>query len=251
MATEISIERRADGVAVLSLDAPDRRNALTVAMAEELVAACEQLDGDPAVGAVVVRGEGGFFCAGGDRATLEAAGGDPAEPEVFAGLGAVYRSFARVGELEMPTVAAVRGGAVGAGLNLMLATDVRIVARDARVISGFIPIGLHPGGGHGALLGRTGAREAAAAMALFGERIDGERAAELGLAWAAVEDAEVESTAIALAARAGADPELARRTARSLRMVLGPPPLPWPAALELERASQMWSMRRKALRPPV
>jgi enoyl-CoA hydratase len=247
MANEISVERGETGVAILSLNAPDRRNALTVAMAEELVDACERLDRDPEVGAVVVRGEGGFFCAGGDRGTLEAAGRDPADPEVYAGLGAVYRSFARVGELEAPTVAAVRGGAVGAGLNLMLATDVRIVARDAKVISGFIPIGLHPGGGHGALLGRTGSREAAAAMALFGERIDGERAADLGLAWAAVDDADVEATAVELAGRAGADPELARRTAASLRTVLGPPPLPWPAALELERASQMWSMRRKAL----
>jgi enoyl-CoA hydratase len=245
MAQEITIERRDGGVAILSLNAPDRRNALTVAMAEELVAACEQLDADREVGAVVVRGEGGFFCAGGDRGTLEAAGRDPADPEVYAGLGAVYRSFARVGELEAPTVAAVRGGAVGAGLNLMLATDLRVVARDAKIISGFLPIGLHPGGGHGALLGRTGAREAAAALALFGQRVEGERAAELGLAWAAV---DVEATAIELASVAGADPELARRTAASLRTVLGPPPLPWPAALELERASQMWSMRRKALR---
>jgi enoyl-CoA hydratase len=247
MAAEISIERRDGGVAILSLNAPDRRNALTVAMAEELVEACQELDADGDVGAVVVRGEGGFFCAGGDRATLEAAGRDPADPEVFAGLGAVYRSFARVGELEAPTVAAVRGGAVGAGLNLMLATDVRVVARDAKIISGFIPIGLHPGGGHSALLGRTGSREAASAMALFGERIDGDRAADVGLAWAAVDDADVEATAVDLAGRAGADPELARRTAASLRTVLGPPPLPWPAALELERASQMWSMRRKAL----
>jgi enoyl-CoA hydratase len=85
-------------------------------------------------------------------------------------------------------------------------------------------------------------------MALFGERIDGERAAALGLAWTAVDDGEVEETALEVASRGGADPELARRTAASLRTVLGPPPLPWPAALELERASQMWSMRRKALR---
>jgi enoyl-CoA hydratase len=247
MAAEISIERRDGGVAILSLNAPERRNALTVAMADELVDACEELDADREIGAVVVRGEGGFFCAGGDRGTLEAAGRDPADPEVYAGLGAVYRSFARVGELEAPTVAAVRGGAVGAGLNLMLATDVRVVARDAKIISGFIPIGLHPGGGHSALLGRTGSREAASAMALFGERLDGERAADVGLAWAAVDDADVEATAVDLAGRAGADPELARRTAASLRTVLGPPPLPWPAALELERASQMWSMRRKAL----
>jgi enoyl-CoA hydratase len=245
--SEVTVESRGDGVAMLTLDAPERRNALTVEMAGELVAACEELDSDTSVGAVVVRGAGGFFCAGGDRGTLVAAGRDPADPEVYAGIGAVYRSFARVGELEPPTVAAIRGGAVGAGLNLMLAADLRIVARGARNISGFLPIGLHPGGGHGALLGRTGVREAAAAMALFGERIEGERAAELGLAWAAVDDGDVEETAIELAARAGADPELARRTAASLRTVLGPPALPWPAALELERASQMWSMRRKEL----
>jgi len=245
--SEVAVERHGDGVAVLSLDAPERRNALTVAMADELVAACEELDADSSIGAVVVRGAGGFFCAGGDRATLAEAGHDPAAPETYAGIGAVYRSFARVGELEPPTVAAVRGGAVGAGLNLMLATDLRIVGREARIVSGFLPIGLHPGGGHGALLGRTGAREAAAALALFGERIDGARAAELGLAWAAVDDEDVEGTALELAARAGADPQLARRTAASLRTVLGPPALPWGAALELERASQMWSMRRKEL----
>jgi enoyl-CoA hydratase len=247
MANEISVERRDDGVAMLRLNASGRRNALTVEMAEELVDACDDLDADHGVGAVVVCGEGGFFCAGGDRGTLEAAGEDPAHPGAYGGLSAVYRSFARVGVLQAPTIAAVRGGAVGAGLNLMLATDLRVVARDAKLISGFLPIGLHPGGGHGALLGRTGVREAAAAMALFGERIDGERAAELGLAWIAVDDGDVEQTALALAARAGADPELARRTAASLRTVLGPPAIPWHAALELERASQMWSMRRKAL----
>ena len=65
---EIELERRDDGIAVLTLNAPDRRNALTVAMAEALTAACEEIDADAAVGAVVVRGEGGYFCAGGDRA---------------------------------------------------------------------------------------------------------------------------------------------------------------------------------------
>jgi enoyl-CoA hydratase len=246
MAEEIGLERR-EGVAILTLNAAERRNALTRGMAEELIAVCDEVDADPSIGAVVVRGEGGFFCAGGDRATLAAAGADPAAPRTFEGLGAVYRSFARVGELEPPTVAAVRGGAVGAGLNLALATDLRVVARDALLVSGFLPIGLHPGGGHGALLGRTGSRETAAALALFGERIDGARAAELGLAWAAVEDEDVEGTAFDLAARAAADPELARRTARSLRTELGPPAVTWPAGLELERASQMWSMRRKEL----
>ncbi len=246
MPSEIDIERR-DGVALLTLNAPDRRNALTRDMARDLVAACEEIDADASIGAVVVQGAGGYFCAGGDRATLAAAGEDPAAPEAFKGLGEVYRSFARVGELQPPTVAAVRGGAVGAGMNLAFATDLRIVATDAKLSSGFIPIGLHPGGGHGVLLGRTGAREATAAMMLFGDRIDGARAAELGLAWEALADDAVEARAFELAQVPGADPELARRTAGSLRVELGPPGIPWPAALELERASQMWSMRRKAL----
>ncbi len=246
MAGEIILER-AGGVATITLDAPERRNALTRDMARELVGVCDEVDGDAGIGAVVVRGAGAFFCAGGDRATLAAAGRDPAEPDTYTGLSDIYRSFQRVGELEPPTLAAVRGGAVGAGVNLAFATDLRVVSREARIVSGFLPIGLHPGGGHGALLGRTGQREAAAALALFGQAIDGARAAELGLAWAAVGDEEVDDAAAALAAVPGADPELSRRTARSLRTELGPPGLPWPAALELERASQMWSMRRKDL----
>jgi enoyl-CoA hydratase len=236
-----------DGVALITLDAAARRNALTVTMAHELIEACEMADDDASVGAVVVRGEGGYFCAGGDRATLAAAGEDPAAPETFDGISAIYRSFTRVGELEPPTVAAVRGGAVGAGLNLALATDLRVVADDAVLLSGFVPIGLHPGGGHTALLGRLGSREAASALTLFGERLTGAQLVERGLAWRALPDAEVDDAAFELARVPGADPELARRTARSLRSVLGPPAIPWSTALELERAAQMWSMRRKAL----
>ncbi len=245
MPTEIRLDRDG-GVATITLDAPERRNALTLDMASALVEACEEIDADPSVGAVVVTG-GEYFCAGGDRQTLADAGRDPATPDAWDGIGLVYRSFARVGELEPPTVAAIRGGAVGAGVNLAFATDLRVVAADAKIVSGFLQIGLHPGGGHGVLLGRTGQREAAAAMALFGQPIDGARAAALGLAWAAVEDGQVEATARELAERPAADPELARRVARSLRAELGPPALAWPAALDMERASQMWSMRRKDL----
>lgn len=236
----------ASGVATIELAAPDRRNALTLDMARELVVACDEIDADPAVGAVVVTG-GEYFCAGGDRDTLAAAGRDPAEPDAWDDIGLVYRSFARVGELQPPTVAAIRGGAVGAGVNLAFATDLRVVATDAKIISGFLQIGLHPGGGHGVLLGRTGSREGAAGMAMFGEAIDGARAAELGMAWVAVADDEVEPTALALAERPAADPALARRVARSMRAQLGPPGLPWDAALDMERAPQMWSMRRKDL----
>lgn len=243
---EILIERDG-GVATIRLNAPERRNALTVEMAQALIDACDALDADATVGAVVVTGEGGYFSAGGDRPTLAAAGERPADPEEYDGMSTIYRSFARVGELAVPTIAAIVGGAVGAGMNLAMATDLRIVASDAQLLSGFIPIGLHPGGGHGVLLGRSGNREATSALALFGQRIDGAQAVTLGFAWEAVAAADVVARAQELAAIPGADPALARRTARSLRIELGPPAISWPAALELERPSQMWSMRRKDL----
>ena len=233
------------GVAVITLNAPKRRNAFVPEMVDELLGACEQIDRDESVGAVVIRANGASFCSGAHRAVLAEAARDPARPDNFRNLSHTYQAFVRVGELKAPTIAAVRGHAVGAGVNLMLATDLRIVSESARIITGFLKIGLHPGGGHFALLGRLAGREATAAMSLFGEEIDGRRAAELGLAWVALPEAEVETRAMELARRAAADPELARAAARSLRMELGPPAIPWPAALEVEKAVQMWSLRRR------
>lgn len=231
-------------VATLTLAAPQRRNALTPAMARELVEACEAVDANPDVGAVVVQGEGEGFCAGGSRETLNQAAADPIVGAVYKNMLVVYESFARVGRLEPPTIAAVRGAAVGAGVNLALATDLRIVAEDARILAGFLRIGVHPGGGHFTLVGRVAGRETAAALALFGEEIDGRRAAEVGLAWRALPAAEVEPYAHELARRAARDPELARVTARTMRLELGPPAVPWTVGLQAETAPQLWSMRR-------
>ena len=235
-----------DGVvALITLAAPERRNAFLPAMVEELIAACEEVDADPAIGAVVLQAEGESFCAGAHRDSLRTAGQDPARDDNYKALGNTYRAFARVGELQPPSVAAIRGAAVGAGVNLALATDLRVMAHDARIITGFAKIGIHPGGGHFALLGRLVGRESAAALGLFGIEIDGRRAAEIGLAWESLPAEQVEPRALELAQQVGADPELARQIARSFRLELGPPALPWPAALEAERAIQMWSLRRR------
>ena len=205
------------GVAVVTLNAPDRRNALTPAMASELIATFDEVDGRSDVGALVIKAVGKSFCAGGDIATLTSAGKDPAAPEAYEGMGAIYDSFYRLGQVRVPTVAAVRGSAVGAGMNMLLATDLRIVANDARLLCGFLKRGMHPGGGHFVILSRLIGREAAAAMALFGEEIDGARAVELGLAWEAVDDAAVEDRALELATRVAADPELARAAVGNFR----------------------------------
>jgi enoyl-CoA hydratase len=241
--TEIQLEVQ-DHVATITLDAPERRNALTPAMANELVAACDAVDARDDIGAVIIQARGDSFCSGGDRMTLVRTAEDPADAERLAALSLIYQAFVRVGELQAPTIAAIRGAAVGAGVNLALATDLRIVATEARFIAGFLRLGLHPGGGHFTLVGRAAGREAAAATAIFGEQIDGIRAVAIGLAWEACPAEDVEPRARELAVRAAADPELARRAIRSLRNELGPPSASWPLALESETATQLWSLRR-------
>ncbi|MGY1663891.1 enoyl-CoA hydratase/isomerase family protein [Geodermatophilus sp. SYSU D00705] len=233
-------------VAVVTLNAPDRRNALTPDMARELIGLFDEVDARPEVGALVVRAVGRSFCAGGDIATLTAAGRDPAAPDAYEGMSAIYDSFYRLGQVRVPTVAAVRGSAVGAGMNMLLATDLRIVATDARLLCGFLKRGMHPGGGHFVILSRLIGREAAAAMALFGEEIDGTRAASLGLAWEAVDADAVESRALELAARVAADPELARVAVGNFRREVAGGAVSWEVATQFERPAQMWSMRRSA-----
>lgn len=198
----------AEHIATITLDAPDRRNALSVEMSRELIDAARTAEADPEVGAVVVTG-GRHFCAGAVREVLADVGRDPVEDTAYRNLETVYAAFTTIGTIELPTIAAVRGAAVGAGLNLALATDLRIVSTGARLLPGFVQIGLHPGGGHLSLLHRTAGRETAAAMGLFGEEVRGERAVELGLAWSAHEDDEVEQAARDTASRVAADPGLA------------------------------------------
>ncbi|MHA6616338.1 enoyl-CoA hydratase/isomerase family protein [Pseudonocardia sp. DLS-67] len=240
---EVHLERR-DGVAVLTIDSVEVKNGLTPEMGRQLAQLCDEIDADESLGAAVVRGAGGTFCSGADRRRWRP-GVDQAEETAYNDTGAVYGAFMRVGALAVPSIAAVRGAAVGAGINLMLATDMRVVADNARIMAGFLRIGLHPGGGFFTIAGRTAGREATAAMGLFSEEIDGRRAEQLGMAWRAVPDGEVEELAFELAARSAKDPALARQAVRSFRTELGPPGIGWEAALHFERATQMWSQRRR------
>ena len=240
---QVQLERHG-GVAVFTVDSPEVKNGLSPEMGLQLAALCDEVDADPAIGAAVVRGAGGTFCSGADRRRWTP-GADQAEDTVYKELGAVYTAFRRIGTLQVPTIAAVRGAAVGAGLNLALSTDLRIVGEEARLLAGFLRIGLHPGGGYFTISSRTAGREATAAMGLFSEEIDGVRAVEIGLAWRAVPDDKVEELALELAGRAARDPELAREAARSFRTESGPPGIGWEAALHFERATQRWSRRRR------
>jgi enoyl-CoA hydratase len=230
-------------IAEIVLSAPERRNALTPAMAAELIAALARAEEDPDVAVVIIRGDGGYFCAGADLGTIAAAKSDPARADAFAAFDAIYETFVRLGELAVPTIAAVRGGAVGAGLNLALAADARIVGNDARLLSGFLRIGVHPGGGHFRLLDRLVGPERAAALSLLGLELDGAEAARCGLALQSVPDAEVDEQARRLAAGV-ADPALVRAATRSWRSYCETTGVSPRLLVRAEQAAQMWSLRR-------
>lgn len=236
----------ADGIARVTLRNEQHRNAITVALADALVEACDRIDGRPDVGATVITGAGGYFCAGGDRDELAEICSDPATDEHIEMTQRIYDAFLRFGALRPVTLAAIRGGCLGAGLNLALAADLRLVSTEARISSGFTLLRVHPGGGHYGLLARAAGTQAATALGLLGQTIDGKRAVELGLAWEAQPDDQVEVRATELAVVAARDPDLARRAKTSLRLQADPPGLDWQASVQVERAPQMWSFARKS-----
>ena len=204
MADMITLEV-ADRVALLTLNDPDRRNVVSNALNDAVLAAMDELEARSDVGALIVTGAGSAFCAGADLEDL--ANCDSEEK-----LRTIYSGFLRLAGSSLPTVAAVNGPAVGAGLNLALACDVILAGASARFDTRFLQIGLHPGGGNTWRLRRITDLQSAMAMVLFGEVIDGPRAAEIGLAWRCVPDADLLAEAQTLAARAAAGPpELVRR----------------------------------------
>lgn len=234
-----------DGIARLTLNNPRRKNAINLDMAAAVVEFCDRVTDDLSIGAVIVDAAGPYFCSGADTRDLAASSADPASPEAVRRTSAVYGSFVRVGELPVPTVSVVVGGAVGAGLNLALATDMLITTPESLLESGFLARRIHPGGGHLALLGRKVGWSTTIAMATCGAAMTGSEAVERGLAHAAVAAEEIASYAEQLVAPAAEDPELTRRILRSARLELGPPAVSLPSALEIERGVQMWSMSRK------
>lgn len=232
-----------DGVAVLTLDAPRRRNAITLAMCDEITAACDAVEADDSVGALVVTGEGTAFCAGADLSHL---GGDHGR-STEDGLLAIYEGFLRVARSPLPTIAAVNGPAVGAGLNLALACDLRLAGRSARFDARFLQLGIHPGGGHTWMLHRIAGPQAAAATVLFGEILDGPEAERVGLAWRCVDDEVLMSTAMELAARAAAAPrELVARTKATLADIATIDD--HDTAVRRELVDQAWSADQPAFR---
>lgn len=177
MAADVLVERR-DRVAVVTVSDPDRRNALTVDLSDRLANAVTGCEQDEDIGAIVIAGAPPAFCAGGDLGALADAG----RTDDDVALRRIYDGFLAVARCTLPTVAAVNGAAVGAGLNLALACDVRLAGPRARFDARFLRLGIHPGGGMTWMLQRAVGPQAAKAMALFGDVLGAEEAVRTGLA---------------------------------------------------------------------
>ncbi|MBA0124651.1 enoyl-CoA hydratase [Haloechinothrix sp. YIM 98757] len=211
MSGQVTTEHR-EAVAVITVDAPDRRNALTLDLSAQLESAVAAAEQDENVHAVVVTGTPPAFCAGADLSAL----GEAREE----GLRAIYAGFLAVARCSLPTIAAVGGAAVGAGLNLALAADIRVAGPRARFDARFLRLGIHPGGGMTWMLQRAVGPQQATAMTLLGEVLDAPAAHDAGLVLRTVdgEHEELVAAACSLASGAADAPrDLLTTTKRTMR----------------------------------
>lgn len=237
MSCLVAVERR-DGIGIVTLADPDRRNLLSIDMCVALSSAVADLGADSEIHAVVITGAGSAFCAGADLADLTAAASDSVSLEP------VYRSFLDVAACPLPTIAAINGPAVGAGMNLALACDMRLAGQGAWFDTRFLQIGLHPGGGHGWMLLRAVGWAEASRLLLTGPRIGAEEAEAIGLVQRRVPDEQLLEAAVALAKGAAALPrELLVRTKHSLHLAAASSHA---AAVMHETEQQAWSLHQPA-----
>jgi len=202
-----------DRIALLTINDPDRRNAVTAEISAALRSAVDTAAADPNVHAVVVTGAGKAFCAGADLSALGAATED--------GLRAIYDGFLAVADCPLPTIAAVNGPAVGAGLNLALAADVRIAGPTALFDPRFQKLGIHPGGGATWMLQRGVGPQVARASLLFGMRFDADAAVRHGLALKVADDPVAAALELA-AGPAGAPRAVVVATKATMRATANP-----------------------------
>ena len=224
-----------DGVATLTLNNPDERNTLTAPMVAEITAAMDEIEGNEKIGALVVTGAAPAFCAGANLGNLQQASGDS--------LGNIYEGFLRIARSPLPTIAAVNGAAVGAGMNLALGCDVRIAAKRAKFDTRFLQIGIHPGGGHTWMFRRIAGPQATMAAVVFGEVLDGEEAARVGLAYKCVADDQLLAASQEMAARAASRPralvEVTKKTIKDMHDVDT-----HADAVKRELEPQLWSTKQ-------
>src|SRR4051812_16171689 len=176
----LKVDRPGGDVALLTLDNPDLRNAMSDEMTASWVAAVAELAADRSLRAVVVTGAGSAFCSGGNSSWI---GGGPAATvgTLRSRMLPFYRAWLSIRTLEVPTIAAVNGAAIGAGLCLALACDLRYAAAGARMGVPFVKLGMHAGMGGTHLLPEVVGEAHARDLLLTGRVVDADEALRLGL----------------------------------------------------------------------
>jgi len=206
----IIVERPADGVALLTLNRPERGNGVVPELAADLIHALNALDADFSVRVLVITGAGKQFCAGADlvefKRYLE---NDHARSQEPYNARVLFPVTQRLVSSRLPVIAAINGGATAGGLDFALACDIRIASTAAKLGETYIKLGLNPGNGGTYFLPRLVGSGIAAEMALTGDLFDAQRALEVGLVNRVVEPDQLIPEAVALAARIAERPRLA------------------------------------------
>ena len=226
MPESVHIDRQADGVAVLRIDRPPL-NALSSALLDEITSSARDLGGDPDVKAVVVLGGAKAFAAGADITEF---GG----PDEARAIGRRFRdAYDAIGEIPRPVIAAINGVALGGGLELALACDLRIAADNARVGQPEILLGVIPGGAGTQRLARLVGSSRAKELILTGRQVGADEALRIGLVNEVVPNESLHERAFALATELAAGAVVAQGLAK--RAIDEGLDGPLPAGIELEQ----------------
>lgn len=196
----------ADGIARLTLNRPERLNSFNTVMHSEVQDALGAVRRDASARALILTGAGRGFCAGQDLGDRVVAA-DAAPPDLGASIESYYKPLVlALRTLPLPVIAAVNGVAAGAGANIALACDLVIAARSATFVQAFSKIGLVPDSGGTWLLPRLVGHARAVGLALLGEKLSAEQAAQWGMIWRCVDDAALATEVDTLARQLAAAP---------------------------------------------
>jgi len=224
-------------VRTLALNRPKALNSFTGEMHGELRAALDAAAADDAVRAVLITGAGRGFCAGQDLNDPGMAAGADGKPDIAAVIEKNYRPLAlRLQAMPVPVVCAVNGVAAGAGANIALACDIVIAAQSASFIQAFCKIGLIPDSGGTYFLPRLVGAARAMGLAMLGDKLPAQQAADWGLIWKCVPDVELAPTVDALLAQLAQAPT--RGLAATKRALYASAAATLEAQLDLERDLQ-------------
>lgn len=220
MSGPLRVDRPVEGVVLLTLDLPERRNAMTEELTEAWRLAIGEIATDRSVRAVVVTGEGKAFCAGGDLSWLGAGDGEagPSPIRLRDRMLPFYRTWLSIRELEVPTIAALNGAAIGAGLCLALGCDLRYATPEAKLAMPFTSLGMHPGMAATYLLPEAVGLSRAREMLFTGRVLTGSEATAVGLVNDVFPAERLLDEVLAVATRiAGTAPIATRLTKRAMQ----------------------------------